>query len=443
MRFTQLDDWLTWLEQAHPTEIDLGLDRLRQVLARLVLPDLPPVITVAGTNGKGSCVSAASALLQAAGFCVGSYTSPHIQHYCERVQINAVPVREAAMCRAFDIVDQARGDVSLTYFEFGTLAALVLFGQQAVDVMVLEVGLGGRLDAVNIIDPDVAVITSIAIDHEAWLGNDRESIGREKAGIMRAAKTAICVDTDPPASLLQYADDIGASLRLIGRDFVIDTASSENNPIPDKTPWRLIDNHSGVALSVPPVSLVSSSVAAAIEAVKALGVDVAALDLADVFGGLTLPGRMQNARFGGTPVLIDVAHNPAATTYLAQVVAARQTSGRVVAAVAMMADKDIAGSLQPLMGLVDCWLPVGLADVPRAASPESLAAVISASGANVTPFASLADALSGLNTGEPLSLGEDDLLLVFGSFFTVAAALAILAPDVTRVSSAGSLGEIK
>ncbi|WP_339898630.1 bifunctional tetrahydrofolate synthase/dihydrofolate synthase [uncultured Gilvimarinus sp.] len=431
MGFTQLDDWLAWLEQAHPTEIDLGLDRVRQVLERLPLGDLPPVITVAGTNGKGSCVTAASALLMAAGWCVGSYTSPHIMHYCERVRIAGKAVSEADMCRAFAVVDAARAQVSLTYFEFGTLAALVLFCQQNVDVMVLEVGLGGRLDAVNVIAPDVAVITSIAIDHEAWLGSDRESIGREKAGIMRAGKPVICVDSDPPASLLQYAADIGAPLRLIGRDFIVQNAAGEAQPAANVNAsaesWRLFDVASSKSLALPAVSLVTASVAAAIEAVSALGVDVESLTLADVLGGLQLPGRMQRLHYGATPVLLDVAHNPAATAYLAEVVARQHTPGRVVALVAMMADKDIAGALQPLLPLVDDWLAVGLEDVARAADVDTLAAIIAQSGGQVSVCPDMADGLARLSAAD---LSEDDLLLVFGSFFTVAAAMAILAPDI-------------
>ncbi|WP_049721979.1 bifunctional tetrahydrofolate synthase/dihydrofolate synthase [Gilvimarinus polysaccharolyticus] len=446
MRFTQLNDWLSWLEQAHPNEIDLGLDRLHKVLARMELPVFAPVITVAGTNGKGSCVAAATALLQAAGLRVGSYTSPHIDHYCERVCINAAPVSDADMCRAFDIIDRARGEISLTYFEFGTLAALVLFCQHSVDVMVLEVGLGGRLDAVNIVDADVAVITSVAIDHEAWLGNNRESIGREKAGIMRSGKIAICVDSDPPLTLLQHADDIGAKLHLLGRDFTIHTASPASGTVfglISKQPWCLSDALDDSSLLLPPVSLVETSVVAAILAVKALGVDVAALPLADVLGPLSLPGRMQRVQFGSVPVLIDVAHNPAATTYLARQVRAQKPSGRVVAVVAMMADKDIAGSIQPLIGLVDAWLAVGLTDVPRAAEATALAAIIAQSGAQVASYPSINDALTQLSTNPHTALCGDDLLLVFGSFFTVAAALAILMPDRAQEPNADQLGEAK
>ncbi|WP_084591683.1 bifunctional tetrahydrofolate synthase/dihydrofolate synthase [Gilvimarinus agarilyticus] len=435
MGFTHLDDWLAWLEQAHPSEIDLGLDRVRQVLEQLPLGDLPPVITVAGTNGKGSCVAATSALLEAAGWRVGCYTSPHIVHYCERVRIAGKAVSEADMCRAFERVNTARGDTSLTYFEFGTLAALVLFCQQNVDVMVLEVGLGGRLDAVNVIAPDVAVITGIAIDHEAWLGNNRESIGREKAGIMRAQKPAICVDSDPPASLLQYAADIGAPLRLIGRDFIVQNMAGEDQPATgfnaSAGPWRLLDVTTGTALEVPAVSLIVPSVVAAIEAVRALGVDVAAHGLLNVLQNLRLPGRMQRLNYGATPVLLDVAHNPAATAYLAEVVKRQKTKGRVVALVAMMADKDIAGALQPLFSLVDHWLALGLEDVPRAASADTLAAIIAQGGGQVTVCSGVAEGFAQLSSPLFADLDKDDLLLVFGSFFTVAAAMAILAPDMT------------
>jgi len=436
MGFTQLDDWLAWLEQAHPTEIELGLDRVQQVLSRLELPAPNAVITVAGTNGKGSCVTAASALLQAAGWRVGSYTSPHLHHYCERVRINAEAVSEADMCSAFAAIDAARGEVSLTYFEFGTLAALLLFAQHDVDVMVLEVGLGGRLDAVNVVAPDVAVITSIDIDHEAWLGRDRNAIGREKAGIMRPDKVAICVEPDPPPALLQHAAEVGAALRLIGRDF---TLAAE--PTAASHPWRLTDAADGAVLQLPPLPLVATSVAAAILAVKALGVDVASLPLAELLSTLSLPGRMQNMRFDDTPALIDVAHNPAATAYLAREVAARKPQGRVFALVAMMADKDAVASLQPLMSLVDTWLPVSLVDVPRAAPPESLEAIINDSGGTVLLLGTLAEALAQLRSGQGVQLTGDDLLLVFGSFFTVGAALQLLTATALPVADGEALSD--
>jgi dihydrofolate synthase/folylpolyglutamate synthase len=418
MRFTQLNDWLSWLEQAHPSEIDLGLERVGQVLARMQRPSRARVITVAGTNGKGSCVAVASALLQAAGLRVGSYTSPHIHHYCERVRINADKVSEADMCRAFAAVDRARQATSLTYFEFGTLAALALFAEHNVDVMVLEVGLGGRLDAVNVIDPDVAVITSIGIDHVAWLGSDRDSIGREKAGIMRTGKPVICTEPKPPASLLQHAAAIGAPLQLLGRDFTLELSGSDTT----QQRWRLCSQRDQSSIDLPATSLVIDSVAAAIEAVKALGVELAELDLTPVLSTLALPGRMQWLTLGATPALLDVAHNPAATGYLAQALQRRATSGRVVAVVAMMADKDIAGTLQPLLGVVDEWWAVGLPDVPRAASAQTLAATIAKRGGTARTCANLDAALKQL-TQPAYSLGADDVLVLFGSFFTVAAAL--------------------
>lgn len=418
MRFTQLDDWLSWLERAHSSEIDLGLERVGQVLTRMQLPRRARVVTVAGTNGKGSCVTAASALLQAAGLRVGRYTSPHIHHYCERVCINAERVSEADMCRAFAVVDRARQQTSLTYFEFGTLAALALFAEQEVDVMVLEVGLGGRLDAVNVIDPDVAVITSIAIDHEAWLGSDRDSIGREKAGIMRSGKPVICTERQPPAALLQHATAVRASLRLLGRDFSLEPCGSDT----EKPRWRLRSQRDQSSIDLPATPLVIDSVVAAIEAVKALGVNVSELNLTPLLGALTLPGRMQWLTLGATPALLDVAHNPAATGYLAQALHRRATPGRVVAVVAMMADKDIAGTLQPLLGVVDEWWAVGLPGVPRAASAQSLAAAIAQLGGTALSCAHL-DAALGQLTQSAYPLGPDDLLVVFGSFFTVAAAL--------------------
>lgn len=220
MRFATLDDWLGWQETLHPKAIDLRLERVRTVLQRLQ-PEPPAytVITVGGTNGKGSCVAMLDSILRAAGYPVGAYSSPHLLRYNERIRINGVEADDAAICRAFARIDAVRSEISLTYFEFGTLAALELFREAGVDVAVLEVGLGGRLDAVNVLDADAALVVSIGIDHVDWLGADRDSIGYEKAGIYRAGRPAICADPDPPPRLLDFAQSLGASLRRVGRDY--------------------------------------------------------------------------------------------------------------------------------------------------------------------------------------------------------------------------------
>lgn len=219
MRFTTLDEWLQWLECQHPRAIDLGLERVSVVAKALNIALAMPVITVAGTNGKGSCVALSSAILRAEGYRVGTYTSPHLVHYHERIVIAGRCVHDEELLLAFSAIDEARGATSLTYFEFGTLAALWLFQRAELDVVILEVGLGGRLDAVNIVDADIAIVSSIAIDHEAWLGRDREVIGREKAGVFRQGRIAVVGDVDPPQSVLNYGRDIGASVLCRDRDY--------------------------------------------------------------------------------------------------------------------------------------------------------------------------------------------------------------------------------
>ncbi|MCW8889729.1 MAG: Mur ligase family protein, partial [Sedimenticola sp.] len=220
MRFNNLADWLEWQSTLHPKEIELGLDRVNQVWNSIAHPSLNcKVITVAGTNGKGSCVAFLDSILRAASYRVGCYTSPHLVRYNERIVIDGAPVSDEQICHAFEVVDQARGDTPLTYFEFGTLAALHIFASAGLDVVVLEVGLGGRLDAVNIIDPDVALISTVAIDHTDWLGSTREQIAVEKAGIMRAGKPVIYAGTDRPVTLDQAAEEKGATLLVAGTDY--------------------------------------------------------------------------------------------------------------------------------------------------------------------------------------------------------------------------------
>ena len=220
MRFETLSDWLAWQERLHPQAIELGLERVRQVASRLKLLQWGiPIVTVAGTNGKGSCVAYLNAIYSAAGYCAGVYTSPHLIRYNERIRIRNQLAADQEICAAFEQVEQARGDVSLTYFEFGTLAALCLFRQNDCDLLILEVGLGGRLDAVNILDADLALITSISADHEAWLGKDLDGIAREKAAVMRPGKPAVSVDPAPPLGLLDYAQEYGIAIDLAGREF--------------------------------------------------------------------------------------------------------------------------------------------------------------------------------------------------------------------------------
>ena len=421
MRFVSLDDWLGWLEQSHPKEIDLGLDRIRQVAERLdLLRPRAKVITVAGTNGKGSCVTATAGLLQTAGFSVGVYTSPHLLHYAERIQINGKPVADQLICAAFDIISTAAAEISLTYFEYGTLAALVIFKQQDVDYIVLEVGLGGRLDAVNIIDADVAVITSIAIDHQDWLGDNREDIGREKAGILREQQHFVCADPNPPKTILALAKQLNTSAHFIERDFSFAVQGQS-------WLWH------GKAVTGGDVQLPSMriphlplpSMAAALQAVLVLNIELTTEQIEQCLLNLVLAGRFQKLVFQEREFILDVAHNPAATEYFAERLRADLPAGKTFAIVAMMSDKDRSASLANLVGLVDEWYLLDLAYVPRAATPIALAENLAVFNVQVNATGNIQNLMREILThAQP-----QDRILVFGSFFTVAAVLAYMQAD--------------
>lgn len=432
MRFATLDEWLAWLEQCHPTEIDLGLERTLLVAKKMgVLNTGNKTITVAGTNGKGSCVATISALLQATGSVVGTYTSPHLQHYSERICINSVPVSADELCQAFALVDDARGATSLTYFEFGTLAALAIFKQYNTNINVLEVGLGGRLDAVNIIDADVAVVTGIAIDHEAWLGDNREAIGFEKAGIFRSNKPAICGDPSPPQSLLNAAKTMQVNLQRFGVDFSFGLHEVKEGLGQNVGTWWFKDiNASGGELyynDLPKVGLPLQSVVAGMQAVHSLKVDITAELLREILPKLSLPGRMQRVTYKQRNFLLDVAHNPQATAYLAsQIPSSVKPCGRVFAIVAMMQDKDRQGNLSPIIEVVDVWCLAELSNLPRAADCNILAQDLAVFQKAPERKGSIENCINWCIT----HANEQDLILIFGSFFTVSEALAILEEPV-------------
>lgn len=422
MPFDSLASWLQWLEQCHPKEIDLGLERIRRVAAQLdLLNPSARVITVAGTNGKGSCVAASAALLQAAGHSVGVYTSPHLLRYNERIAVNGEFASDEEICSAFAAIHAACQDISLTYFEYGTLAALEIFRRRNVDVMVLEVGLGGRLDAVNILAPDVAVITSIDLDHQDWLGTDREAIGAEKAGIMRSGRPAVCADPVPPASLAATAANIGARWCGIGEFFGFDTNGHS---------WHWWGTDADAAkvevASMPLPSLPLPSMAAALQAVVLIGVDLTAIPVAQILSNLRLPGRFQTLDWAGVEVILDVAHNPAASTYLARRLHARPVAGRTFAIVGMMADKDRLESLRNLSGEIDSWFLAELADVGRAASVAQLAEDLAQLQQAAQASGSVSECLSKARAAAQAG----DRIVVWGSFYTVAAALAVLLPSL-------------
>lgn len=417
MRFDTLAEWLAWQERLHPTEIELGLERVRSVLQRLGHEGLGcPLITVAGTNGKGSSVAMLEAVYHAGGYRVAAYTSPHLLRYNERIRIDGAPVSDQALIQAFERVDQARGDTSLTYFEFGTLAAIDLFARAALDVVILEVGLGGRLDAVNVLDADVALITPIALDHADWLGHDREAIGREKAGIMRAGRPAVCADPAPPASLAQHAKEVGATWYCLGRHFQAEDQGRQ---------WRWQGlGRSRNALPLPALrGAFQRDNAAAVLMVTELLSARLPLSQAQLRQGLAtvqLPGRFQVIP-GEVPLILDVAHNPQAAQALAASLEAWAMPGRTYAVCAMMADKDIHAVFQAMAPVVDHWCLTTVA-LPRAAAAADLARSLE----QAIPQAShelYADVEAALKALEP-RLVPHDRVLVFGSFYTVAAALA-------------------
>jgi len=428
-----LADWLAHLEGLHPkgqAGIELGLDRVRQVKEALAQSQHCPVITVGGTNGKGSTCAYLANIIDRAGYRVGCYTSPHLLAYNERVRLNGRPVDDAALCAAFARVEAARlaTGVALTYFEFGTLAAWEVFAAAGVEAAIFEVGLGGRLDAVNIYEPDVAIVTGIALDHTDWLGPDRESIGYEKAGIFRAGKPALCADPQPPQSLLDHAAAIGADLRLIGRDFGFERPAAE--AAENRLQWRwwcrsgerLLKR----ALAYPglrgPTQLLNASVALA--ALEALA-DRLPVTMQAIRPGLIeteLAGRFQVIP-GKPAIVLDVGHNPQAVRVLADNLSGMGFFDRTHAVVGMLADKDIAGALAPLKGRVDVWHLATL-EGPRGSQAEALARIVREGdlGGDIvcypTPIAALQAARE--------VAGDSDRIVAFGSFYTVAGALAAL-----------------
>jgi len=421
---TNLADWLTALESRHPKAIDMGLERVAQVRDALGLRLDCPVITVGGTNGKGSTCAMLEAILLQAGYKVGLYTSPHLVHFNERARVAGEIVGDDALVEQFAAVEAARGDVSLTYFEFTTLAILRLFAQAGLDAVVLEVGLGGRLDAVNVIDADVAIVTSVDIDHTEYLGVTREQIGFEKAGIFRAGRPAICSDPVPPKSLIDHAEKIGADLWLLGRDF---------NYSGDKQQW----NYGGRnvrrnALGYPGLRGANQllNACAALAALEALRnrLPLGAQEVRSGLAMVELPGRFQ-VMPGRPTVILDVAHNPHAAAALAQNLGNMGFHPYTYAVFGAMADKDIDGIIAHMKPHVDHWCVTDL-PLPRAASAADIAAKLSEAGVDggsagdaeysITTFASPAEAYANARS----RAGENDRIAVFGSFLTVAGVIA-------------------
>jgi dihydrofolate synthase/folylpolyglutamate synthase len=418
-RFTTLKDWLNWQESLHPLAIDMGLERAARVFGALN-PDYrkPVTITVAGTNGKGSCVAFLETIYRAQGYRVGAYTSPHILRYNERIKIDGVPVDDDLICNAFARIEAVRHDTSLSYFEFSTLAALDIFSHSDVDIQILEVGMGGRLDAVNIVDPDVALISSIGIDHVDWLGQTREAIGTEKAGIFRPCTPALIGDPEPPSSLLQCAVDKDARLFCIGKEFGYQKTVNGWH-------WRF-GNQS--LENLPPPALKGEhqyrNAATAILAVQQLSPTLP-VSLAAICQGLEkvkLVGRFQLID-GKIPLLLDVGHNPEAVKTLAEYLREHCQQQRIRALFSMMKDKDIKSVLELMSPLVYDWFFAPLTN-PRAANETQMRAIFEQCGiADVNfGFRTFTEAFAAAKSQSQ----EGDLLLVFGSFFLVSDCLSAL-----------------
>ena len=392
---SSLADWLTRLENLNIHHIELGLARVAKVRAAMQLTPTCPVITLAGTNGKGSTAAFLSAILRAAGYTVGTYTSPHLLHYNERVCINLTPASDAQLLAGFEALEAARGDTPLTYFEFSTLAAVYTFQAARVDVMILEVGLGGRLDAVNVFDADCALVTPIDLDHQDWLGDTREAIGFEKAGIYRAGRPALCADPQPPQSLIDHAHALGAPLTLIGRDF----GFTRTEGAPQWQFWHGSRRRSALPMPALRGTYQLANASAALAVLDAIRQGLVQVEWA---------GRFQV--LAGRPVVVlDVGHNPHAARGLAANLGLLGFAEHRYAVFSMLADKDCAAVIAALKPHIDTWLIAPL------------------SGPRATPVAELAAALAAEGI---VDVRENDRITVFGSFQTVAAVMQARHPPV-------------
>lgn len=407
-----VSEWLGWVKSLNVKQIDLSLERVIEVAGRLdLLKPSQPVITVAGTNGKGSCVEGLQAIYLAEGYRVGAFTSPFLFRYNEQIQLNGQSVSDDLLCDAFLVVKEACSDIPLTPFEFGTLAAFVIFKQAALDVWILEVGLGGRFDAVNAISADVAVVTSIGIDHTDWLGSTRNSIAYEKAGIFRHNKPAVSGDFDTPTTLVDYAKSLNSPLFCQGRAFGFE---------PRRDSWTWFSKEQRLEqLPLPSLALQNmSTVLMAVELLQGkLPVKRAAIDAA--LKTVTLPGRIQVIP-GEKKRILDVSHNPAAVEWLAAYLQKHPVPGKTYAVFSMLADKDIVATLRVIQEFITEWFVAPLA-CDRAASYETLAYCFRKTQIdNVTFFESIASA----NHAAERQASLQDCIIVFGSFHTVAESVA-------------------
>lgn len=410
MNKNNLNEWLTYLEKLHPSEIELGLTRIGKVANDLGVTDFDAkVITVAGTNGKGTTCAFLEEILIQAGYKVGVYSSPHIQRYTERLRINKQEMSEASHCEAFAKIESIRGETSLSYFEYVTLGCLDILKQQQCDFILLEVGLGGRLDATNVVESDVSVVTTIGIDHIDWLGDDREKIGFEKAGVFRALKPVVCGELDAPLSLQAFAKEIESDIRYAGKDF--HCVITKNN-----WTWQGNKTIKDLPLTLMPLQ----NAATALAVIEALNLDLSDELLKSAIGKAKLAGRLQKVS-GPQQVdtYLDVAHNPQSAKYLAsQLQHLRKADGKVFAIVGMLEDKDQTGTFNEVNSSIDHYHLIPL-ECYRGASQQTLLKHYQASNnkpADVNCYSSIADAYNTVLK----QANESDIIIIFGSFYTVS-----------------------
>jgi dihydrofolate synthase/folylpolyglutamate synthase len=419
-----LAEWLGLLESRHPSEIELGLERVDTVWKRFQSAQssvgfASQVITVAGTNGKGSCIASMQAVLLAHGYSVGSFTSPHFLVYNERICLNGQPVDDACIVAAFELIESLREDISLTYFEFNTLAALIIFTQKSPQIVLLEVGLGGRLDAANIIDSDIAVLTSVDLDHQQWLGNTRTKIAQEKLGIARVGKPLIIGESNYPDNFAQLVESTKADALWIGKDFdyqlqsqqfTVSLCSADNQPIS----VGMLANHGPLAVNK----------TIALQALTSLGCPLDAQICRDALQNIPIVGRQQQVEYQSVPIILDVAHNPAAALKLAENLTNK--SGKTFAVASVLEDKDWQSMVASLQSQIDYWFIAELAGISRAAKGQSLLKLLYNTGCEGMLCESVETAFkSAVSKAE-----KTDNVLVFGSFHTVARVLEFISMEV-------------
>ncbi len=419
MRFEHLQDWLKWQQTLHSQKIELGLDRIAEVANALdILQPNYQVITVAGTNGKGSIVAILESIYHQAGYRVASYTSPHLLHYNERIRVEQKNIDDETLCKAFDLVDQARGEISLSYFEFGTLAAMQIFNDVQPDVAIYEVGLGGHLDAVNILNTDLAIVSSIGIDHVQWLGTTRESIGLEKAGIFRSHRPAICGEEEPPESLVKYAQELDSKLYLINKDYSYHRNENqtwsfnssklnwENLPIPSLYGDTQVSNAATALMGLLSID-------------NKMPVTRQSVDRG--LNNINLLGRFQRIS-NSREIILDVAHNLDSAKVMVKNLQDLDPVAKTYAVFAVLADKDVDGIIDSVKGLIDKWF-ISQLDTERTLNCKKLQKILKQNcpDCNVQDYPSISEAYLAAKQ----AAGNSSRIVVFGSFLTVAEVLSI------------------